>query len=329
MQKTFLFQAITVAAVLVFAVATVQAQGVLNILKKVEADPSKTYTLTEAEGPYLIFVRSFHGPTARQDAQSLVMEFRKTYKWHAYIYEKTFIHDVENDFKQMRNPYSRTKPKYLNPGKGTEIAVVIGNFPSMEDKQFKKTLEEVRKSQPASLNGKSCTEAFGLANPMLPPEFQKGIADTFIESINIKRPYTLLGNPRRYTVKVATFEGSAVMKPEDIAAITRNQSVFQGEISDIEKGEQAAAKLCQVLRSQGYEAYEYYDRQSSIVTVGSFDFYTQQLPDGRININPQIQQIIQRFQGEPVGNNEYKLKVFADIMCDAFPKVIEVPRVRR
>jgi len=332
MKKMFLQQALTAAMVMVFGSTAVWAQGVLDVFKKVEADPNKAYTLTETEGPYLIFVTSFSGPTAPQEAHSLVLEFRKTFKWHAYVYEKTFIRDVSKDFNLTQSPYSRTKPKYLtNPGNRTEFAVVIGNFPSMEDKQFKKTLEDVRKARPTSLKGKpegtTYSWAFGLANPMITPEHQKGIVDPFIESINKNRPYTLLRNPRRYTVQIATFEARAVMKPEEIRAIEEGKKAFSNRgVSDIEKGEQSAVKLCQILRSQGIEAYEFHDRHGSIVTVGSFDFHTQQTPDGRMNVNPQIQQTIQRFQAEATSNNEYKPKVFADIMCDLRPKVIEVPR---
>jgi hypothetical protein len=332
MRKKFLFQAIAVVMVMTFVTTAVSAQGVLGgLFKNVEADPNKAYMLTETEGPYLIFVTSFSGPTARQEAHSLVLEFRKSFKWYAYVYEKKIsLHDVR-DFKPLHGSYM-SRPKYLNnPGSRTEFAVVIGNFPSMEDKQFTKTLDDVRKSRPSSLKdtpkGTTYSCAFGLLNPMVSPEHHKGVVDDLIKSINEKRPYTLLRNPRRYTVQVATFEGHSVMKPEDVRAIEQGKKSFSNQgMSDLERGEQSAVKLCQALRAQNIEAYEFHDRHGSIVTVGSFDFYTQQMPDGRMNVNPLVQQVIQRFQAEAHGNNEYKPKVYAGIICDPQPKVIEVPR---
>jgi pantothenate kinase len=120
------------------------------------------------------------------------------------------------------------------------------------------------------------------------------------------------------------------MKQEDIKAFEQNKTAFSNQsMSDLEKGEQQAAKLCQTLRAQGIEAYEFYDRHNSIVTVGSFDFDAQQMADGRMHVNPQVQQVIERFQGEALGNNSYKRIAVAGIVCDIQPKVIEVPRTRR
>lgn len=357
MRKTFLFQAVAVAMFAAFLSTTIHAQGLLNVLKKVESDPNKTYALTEMEGPCLIFVTSF---STRQEAHSLVLEFRKSYKWHAYVYEKTFVHEADKDLKGIHNlqtgmPYPRTKPKYasadsetevavvrtkpkyLTPGNKTEFAVVVGNFPSMDDKQFKKTLEDVRKCQPSSLKsqapGTTYSLAFGLVNPLLPSANQQGFVDPFVESINKDSPYTLLRNPCCYTVQIATFMGRAVVKPEEIKAIKEGKkNFFNKETPDIETAGQTAVKLCRVLRSQGIEAYEFHDRYSSIVTVGSFDYHAQQMPDGRLNVNPQILQVVQRFQGQVTPGATgvpYNPVIISGIPCDIYPKVIEVPRARR
>ncbi|MDR0327408.1 MAG: hypothetical protein LBI05_03830 [Planctomycetaceae bacterium] len=332
--KTVLIRGVVGVMVTAFALTTAGAQGpkefFRNLVKPVEADPQKEYLLTEMEGPYLIFAAAFSGPNAKQEAHALVMEFRKTRKWNAFVYEKNFVFDVNQDFNQARNPYSGKTVKYRTANGGTEFAVVIGNFTSIEDKQFEKTLAEVRKWQPASPQGKSsatpCSMAFGLQNPILPPENQRGIVDDFIQSINEKRPYTLLKNPKRYTVQIATFTGRTVF--EKSASALDKISFSKTKKTDLEMGEQAAVALCKALREQGVEAYEFHDRYASIVTVGSFNQHSQRLPNGTTAVDPEVQQIIQRYQGQVTGNS-YKPVIINHIECDLQPHVIEVPRVRR
>jgi hypothetical protein len=204
---------------------------------------------------------------------------------------------------------------------------MIGNFPSLDDNQFKKVIEEVRKCQPASLKSKASplpfAMAFGLANPMLPPPHQRGVVDPYIESINLTRPYTLLRNQRRYTVQIATFTG----RTEYYKASDKIPDINQKK-SDLEKGEAAAVKLCKTLRERGVEAYEFHDRYASIVTVGGFDQPSRRMADGTIVIDPQVQQIIQQYQGQITGTS-YNPVIINGIECDAQPRLIEVPRVRR
>ena len=339
--KSFLVQLVVIIMSAVCAFSTVVAQPrpferltepFRNIGRTVEADPNKEYGLTEAEGPYLIFAMALSGPTARQDANNLVLELRRTYRWNAYVFEKNFVRDANQDFGQARNPHSRTTIRYNNPGTGTEFAVMIGNFPSLEDNQFRRTLEEVRRCQPELLKGRTSATPFSMAhgvlNPMLPTQHQRGTVDAFIESINKDSPYSLLRNPRRYTVQIATFTGRAVMKPEDIQAIETGRNPFDREVSALEIGEQSAVALCKALRERGIEAYEFHDRHSSIVTVGSFDQPSRRMPDGTMAPDPHIQHFIQQFQGR-VSGNSYNPVVIDGIPCDLQPRLIEVPRVVR
>ena len=296
-----------------------------NVNRTVEADPNKEYRLTEAEGPYLILAAALSGPTARQDANALVLEFRSRYKWNAYVFEKNFARDANRDFgQQARNSHSRTTFQYSNRGE-TQFVVLVGNFPSLEDNQFRRTLEEVRRSQPESLKDKTSVAAFstpmamGVSNPSLPSEHQQGIADPFIESINRDSAYSLLRNPRRYTVQIATFTGRAIMEPQDIRAIEEGRSSFDRDVSALEIVGQRAAELCKFLRDRGFEAYEFHDRFSSIVTVGSFDQPGRPMPNGTMVPDPHIQQLIQQFQGQVING----------IQCSPQPRLIEVPRVAR
>jgi len=60
-----------------------------------------------------------------------------------------------------------------------------------------------------------------------------------------------------------------------------------------------AHELTLALRQKGYEAYEFHDRGASIVTVGSFDSLGTRRPDGKIELDPRIVQIINTFAAEP------------------------------
>ena len=327
--KTFLSQSIAVAlfAVAAFPVTLAQPRpldffrNIGNTNRTVDTDPNKEYRLTETEGPYLILATALSGPTAQQDAHAIVLELRNKYRWNAYVFEKNFAHNAQQDFGRTQN---RTNIRYNREGE-TQFAVLIGNFPSMEDNQFRRTLEEVRRCEPEALTGRrsvaafSFPMAFGLANPMLPPEHLQGTVDPFIESINRDSPYSLLRNPRRYTVQIATFTGRAVIDPKEIRNIEEGRSSFDRELSALEISGQAAAKLCKFLRDRGVEAYEFHDRHNSIVTVGSFDSTGRQLPDGTLIPDPHVQQVIQQFQGQVVDG----------IQCSPQPRLIAVPRVVR
>jgi len=330
MKKTFLF--FLFAAVIALSFATAWAAGPLefmkNIGKTVEADPNKSYMLTDAEGPYLIYVMTF---ATRQEAHAFVLELRKTYKWNAYWYEKTFVHDASKDFKPPPNPFFKTKISYLKSrAPQTQYAVLVGNFVSMEDKQYEKTLEDIRKCKPASLKNlpspTPCVMAFGCSNPMLPPEHQRGFVDPYIASINSKRPYSLLQNPRRYTVQIASFRGES-------AGFAWNNTIEHKPptgMSALEQGEQNAVALCKALRDRGVEAYEFHDRYASIVTVGSFDDDGQPMPDGTKRLHPQVQQIIDQYQMKTDPRTGSRIPhIINGIACDPQPKIIEVPRARR
>jgi len=324
----------------VTAAQTASAQGPVAGLfqnfgrNTVEADPDKGYPLTEMEGPYLIFAAAFSGPTARQDAHALVLELRRTYKWNAYIYEKVFDFDVAKDFRNTRNPQTGMRQRYMNHDRETEFAVLIGNFPSLEDRRFERTLDEVRKSQPETIKHRRSalpiSMAYGLANPMLPAEHQRGGVDAFIVSLNKDRPYTLLRNPRRYTVQIATFTGhTEYTQSSSLSSVMdRLSAANPKKMTDLEKGEQAAAKLCKALRERGIEAYEFHERHGSIVTVGSFDQYEQRLSNGAARYHPMIQQIIEQYQGQVTGNS-YNPVIIDGVECDLIPRVIEVPRPRQ
>jgi hypothetical protein len=234
----------------------------------------------------------------------------------------------------------RDKPKDKSKTEIQEYAVLVGNFSSVEDAEAKDMLRKIKFTQPQCLEvkvksgdesesktfqtltgwraiQKGVYEAIGsekkkkgpmghafiTTNPLLPPEYfapRNGI-DPFIVELNKGVPYSLLDCPGKYTVQVATFKGQVVIKQDEIQAIESGKEKMKGELAE---AAHKADDLTRALRMHGYEAYQLHERYASIVTVGSFNSVGTPRPDGRIEINPQIHQIIKIFGPDPEKTKE-------------------------
>lgn len=139
-------------------------------------------------------------------------------------------------------------------------------------------------------------KAFVTRNPLLPDEFfvAKGL-DPFIVRLNKDLPFSLLKNPKKYTVRVATFRGIDTMKGDKefdklTSAGTRDPKIDQAA--------EKAHMLCEALRGKGVEAYEFHDTSESIVTIGSFDSVGDERADGKTEINRAVLAIMQEYSAE-------------------------------
>ena len=141
--------------------------------KSVDADPNKTYALTEAEGPWMIMACSFSGDGADKQAQELVHELRKRYKLPAYAFQGRFAPGEAQGLRvdKYGNPQkcsymkyykekykdSAEKEKARNP-EITEIAVLVGNYQSAEDPEAEKALQKIKYATPQCLEVKDGKE---------------------------------------------------------------------------------------------------------------------------------------------------------------------------
>ncbi|MCL2742941.1 MAG: hypothetical protein FWE67_03725 [Planctomycetaceae bacterium] len=318
--------------------------------RHVEADPKKEYTVTETNGPWMIHVCSFSGQKGREQANSLVYELRKDYKLKAYFYNHTFVSDTRLEKDLKRNPYSKTRPQYNKKGKIDEYAVLIGDFQTVDDLELQKILKDIRQVYPECMKqfpGQQIPKGtpspfqmcFAVTNPLLNSGYfkQSGVVDDFVAKLNDQRPYSLLNCPGRYTVQIATFTGRIEIKQNKIEEILdgRREFLDNGK-SELELAEKAAVKLCKILRDKGYDAYEFHDRYSSIVTIGAFDSYGQRQPNGMMDYHPQVAALLRDFQARPARQDamtantvNFEPVKFEGIECDAQPRIIEVPRKRR
>ena len=329
---------------------------------RIEADPKKEYKLSEGNGPWMIMACSFRGEGAQQQAQDLVVELRKRYKLPAYTYKKKFNTDKVQG-RGIDRYGEPVKMKYANQIDPEEVAVLVGDYASVDDPEAQKVLKKLKVTIPDACKQKddknnnlslaswreiqkTAQEQLGVAqkdkgpmghamiapNPLLPGDFfvNKGL-DPLVVEMNKNVPNSLLDCPGKYTVQVATFKGQVVLKQNEIKAIEDGKKEFK---SGLAEAALKAHDLCEALRMKGYDAYEFHDKSASIVTVGSFDSVGTPLPDGRTELNPQILRIMKTFAAEPpkpelhTGQNVLNtpVKSLAGINFDVQPIPVQVPR---
>jgi hypothetical protein len=292
-----------------------------------EPVPKGDTTLTQDNGPWMIMAASFQGDGAEQQAQDLAQEFRNKQHLPAFVHDQTFDFSGENPGRGMDNYGAPVRRRYQHE-KSHEFAVLVGNFPKIDDPEAQKTLERVKtmQSEVFKLDGDDAASGFDRArqvadsmlekvvkqkehgpmgkafmthNPLLPKEYfvPKGV-DDFIAKMNKAVDHSLLDCPGKYTVQVATFRGKIVLQtsskmPDSPAAFSWP---WQKDKSDpLAEAAEDAHLLTEELRAHGFDAYEFHDRTQSIVTVGALNDVGQRAADGQLAATPQVQKIIETF----------------------------------
>ncbi len=292
--------------------------------KQVPHDPDGDYTLTKENGPWLILAASFSdsgdGTKAEQQARDLVLELRKEYGLPAYYYGMTFQMDDTDPGRGLDVYGSKIQRRYQR-SRVREHAVLVGEFPALDDPDAQKLLKRIKQLTPETLatrEGESTSQslakdrkfqnylrekigsdtkkglmghAFLTRNPLLPKEYfvPQGI-DEDIAKWNEKLEYSLMKCPGKYSIRVATFKGrTSLRKAGDAIEETRTRKATKDD--PLVVAGKNAHLLTVALREKGWEAYEFHDRHESYVTIGSFN-EAQELPDGRIVVNHRNARII-------------------------------------
>lgn len=328
--------------------------------KKIEADPNNPYFLTEEQGPWMILAVTFSGPEAEQQSRELVQELRSVYKLPAWRHRMSF------DFGKVTgrgvNQFGGAKQMSYRRKGTEEIAVLVGSYATVDDPDAQKTLEMLRYTTPECMSieklnkeGRTVSRplaglrwvtqtlisqetkqrpkgpmgyAFITSNPLLPKDYYvpKGL-DKFLIELNKGVKHSLLNCPGKYTVRVATFNGQVVIDQRKVQEV-ENGKKLPGKL---EEAAQKAHKLTEALRAKGVEAYEFHDRTSSMVTIGSFDSVGTPRPDGKTEINPAIHAIMETYgadktvvPGRPPAVGQ--AKSLAGIHFDIQPLPVEIPK---
>lgn len=331
--------------------------------------------LKDTHGPWLIMCASFI-VEGKPDAEKLCEELRQA-GFEPYLYEKTFDYSDSIEGLGYQKPEGGygLEPKRMRtarPDKIEDISVLVGNFPTAEDRNGLRSLEKIKRMKPKTLhvseNSRSLQRlggfremirtfsddasmkemgpmrgAFMVPNPLLPDEFfDRQLVDPIVIKMNKGDKFSLLENPKAYTVKVASFRGDSTVNEKEIEAQTQELNFLQRtgrglQESRLMEAEVNANFLTEKLRSEGVEAYSYHDRYSSIVCVGSFDWVVENPDSIDKRVNPEVQAVIDRFMAG-VNNSVPGASFFAvktvvsptgkRISFDPIPVAVSVPKLQ-
>lgn len=337
---------LTCLAILVFATTQqiAEAQSPLSRLPipfrhKVDADPNADYQLTESNGPWLIMAASFLGDEGEQQARQLILELRKEYNMPAYLYKQRFDYsgDVQGRGFELdeNNEVIAKRMKHQHLDNFEEIAVLIGDFATVDDAKAQSTLEKIKVARPKTIEVSPdrttyqrmgvwreiqrlvqtneeikakgpMRAAFLLPNPLLPDDyFNNQGPDEFIMELNKHVDNSLLDCPGKYTVRVATFRGDVTFNVKEIEEkkneLSLKQLLGKPAESKLAIAGEKAHRLTEALRKRGVEAYEFHDRYESFVCVGSFNSVGTRRDDGKTDVNPEIYKVIEIYKSSQDG----------------------------
>lgn len=350
-----------VGAVLVLAAAPRSAAadgpGFLRMFSKDQqaADKRQPRKLSEIDGPWMILAASFAGDQGREQAERLADELTRQFDL------PTFIHSENFDFTGALNEPSEDGRvvRYANGTRYQAYAVLAGEYDSVDHPRLLNDLKRIKSYHAAvfqddpSADG-SATEAetpldavkkiqrgilkrvgrgsegpmrsaFATTNPLLPQEFfMIPEVDSFVAEMNSQANHSLLDNPSKFTVVVATFNGFS--------------SILGIRASELEPSSDRmnacalnADKMTRELRKLGVEAYQFHDREQSIVTIGGFDRLGEMGADGEFQYSDEIRRVMDKYcAGDEMVQTSLgpKLKAngIANLPYDVHPKPIIVPR---
>jgi hypothetical protein len=317
--------------------------------KKVAADPNQDYTLSETNGPWLVMATSFTGEEGKAQAQKLVHELRSEYHLPAFYYGMEFQLEDLNPGRGIDEYGGPIKRRY-NRSEVQEYAVLIGEFPAIDDPEAQKVLQQVKQVTPDALKvgeGEESAQslaivrqiqnqvreqanpqqkrgpmghAFLTRNPMLPKEYfvPQGV-DAEVAKWNEGIEHSLMKCPGKYSIRVATFRGNVTFESYEARRDQQKNTSKKKKMEPLEEAAYNAHELTIALRAKGWEAYEFHDRQESYVTVGSFDNGTQ-LADGRVELNDREAQIIAATFGAATPNNIFERPAAQDMQLEELQK---------
>lgn len=339
------------AAIMLLSAETSQAQSgwlPTSWFSSEEIDTKAMFPLAESDGPWLVLAATFRGDAARDDARMLVHELRGRHKLKAYTLEKSFDYTGEQTGLGLNPDGSPKRMRYANAEEVTEVAVLVGDFGSFDDPRGQKMLTKIKSLRPDALSdGRAKSRAFSdfrrmigldgqadkgpmhmafvIPNPLLPEEFfSRPEVDEFVQEMNTGVEHSLLDCPGRYSVRVALFTGAGTF---DQKAIEGGQDV-ELESRLVEAAE-TAHRLTESLRRRGFEAWEFHDRESSMVCVGSFQQLTVPGADGRQAVHPGIAQVVAQLGADPakLATGVIMPRSIDGVLLEIQPKPIDVPRV--
>jgi hypothetical protein len=304
--------------------ANAELPGLLRIFgqaRSAEADASKVYELSQEDGPWLILASTLVGEGARERANKLAIEIRSELGLPAFIYKEDFDFTGTLRYDRM----SAKRVRYANQYQYEAYVVLVGEYDRIDHPSVERDLKSIKSTQPkvladpkeaaAELNGNTpsgavklvanklksmslggkqpgpMAGAFVTRNPMLPEDyFEAPVVDSFVSQLNEDfDQHNLLQCDGKFTVVVKTFSGSNTI------ANSKEERQFVPSVKRLDKMATDANMMVAELRKKGVQAYQFHDRERSLVTVGSFESLGNQLPGGGFQYNPEILQTMRTY----------------------------------
>ena len=136
-------------------------------VKRVAADPQANYSLADTNGPWMVMACTFSGEGAERQARELVYEFRQRFNLPAYAHAMQFDLSGETVGRGIDKYGSPVRMRHKKGDRLQEWAVLVGDFPSIDDPQAQKLLKTIKTVKPQALDptarGGETTQSLALA----------------------------------------------------------------------------------------------------------------------------------------------------------------------
>ncbi|MFO0011637.1 MAG: hypothetical protein ACK553_02760 [Planctomycetota bacterium] len=282
--------------------------------------------LKPEHGPWLIFAASFEGPQAKEKAEALAQDLQRDHGLNAFVMNKKFDFTEVMNGSGIREDGRPKVMKYRDSKVVVSYAVLVGEFDSTENPNLKSTLENVKTLKPKSLMApgaepekqdatnvkgfrtllrKATKErgpletAFVTRNPLLPIDFfQAPEMEKFVYDLNRDPGYnehSLLDCKGKYTVRVMTFRGDDQFVSWGRNPTQGDKNADPDKPTALELAAEQAYLATKALRRVGVDAYQFHDRNYSIVTIGSFDTLGAADANNQFQYSPEIQKVLAKF----------------------------------
>ena len=291
-----------ITTLLMTSCADAQLWRLLVPVSRVQADPNAEYPLEQTAGPWLIMAATFQGDGSEQQARELALELRAQHNLKTYLHDVTLNLSPGSIGRGVDRYGAPLRMRYRSGDRAHEWAVLVGDFQAVDDTAVQNALSKIKQLRPQALQAKDgqttqslaairaaqtalkkrakrgesvsgpMRSAFITRNPLLPKEYfaPKGV-DPFVKKMNRGVEYSLLEAKGKYTVRVATFKGRTKFDTGPQPKSTRRK---QDVTDTLTRAAENAHILAERMREANWEAYEFHDRDESIVTVGAFNSTT-------------------------------------------------------
>lgn len=268
-----------------------------------EKSPVESSGLTKKNGPWMIMACSFTvynaeggvGPeyqkiveeqraNGEKAARELVVDLKKKLRIDAFVYQ------IEEKIEEVRTAdrFGQSRVRKIKSNHG-QTCVLAGNFESFDDPKAQELLKKIKVMRPKCLENGTFQahskefgpmgNAFMTVNPLISPEelaTMERKRDPLIKKLNSGSEYSLLKNPGKYTLIVASFKGKSagVAMSASEEEVNRKVNKFDRKLEtevSLDKAGYEAWSMAKVMRGQNQEAWVYHDRDRSVVTLGSFE----------------------------------------------------------